>query len=104
MNQIKKTALVNAVATTLYIMAVGGFMYYGALIKIGRNNAYLAPIALLLLFVLSAAITGFLIFGKPAQLYVDGKKKEALSLLSYTLGAFFIITVIFLLLLILSTR
>jgi hypothetical protein len=104
MNHIKKTALVHAVATTLYIMAVGGFMYYGTLIKIGRNNTYLAPIALLLLFVLSAAVTGFLIFGKPAQLYVDGKKKEALSLLTYTLGIFFAITILFLMLLLLFTR
>lgn len=31
--------------------------------------------------------------GKPAQMYVDGKKKEALSLLTYTLGYFFVITI-----------
>ena len=104
MNEIKKTAIVNALATALYVVAVGAFMYYGSLIKLGRANIVLVPISLLLLFVFSAALTGFLIFGKPAQMYVDGKKKEALSLLTYTLVSFSIITFIFLMLLIVFTR
>jgi len=96
MNKVWKTALMNAGATALYVMAVGGFMYYGSVIKLGRSNTMLIPMTLLLLFVFSAALTGFLIFGKPAQLYVDGKKKEALSLLTYTLGVFSVITLAFL--------
>lgn len=64
----------------------------------------LVPITVLLLFVSSAAITGFLIFGKPAQMYVDGKKKEALSLLTYTLTVLSVITVIALITLITFTR
>lgn len=104
MSEIKKTALVNAIATALYIIAVGSFMYYGSVIKLGRANIILVPITLLLLFVFSAALTGFLIFGKPAQMYVDGKKKEALSLLTYTLSFFSIITLVALGLLIVFTR
>lgn len=104
MNKIKKTAILNSLATTLYIVAVGCFMYYGSLVKIGRANVILVPITLLLLFVFSAALTGFLIFGKPAQMYVDGKKKEALSLLTYTLISFFVITFAAIILLIVFTR
>lgn len=104
MKDIKKTAFLNALATTVYIIAVGGFMYYGSIVKLGRANTFLIPMTLLLLFVFSAALTGFLIFGKPAELYVDGKKKEALSLLFYTLGIFSIITFIFLVLIIFFTR
>ena len=104
MNKIRKTALLNAFATTAYIVAVGSFMYYGGEIKLGRENTFLIPVALLLLFVFSAALTGFLIFGKPAQMYVDGKKKEALSLLFNTLGIFSIITFSALVLIILFTR
>lgn len=85
-------------------MAVGSFMYYGSLVKIGRSNSFLVPITLLLLFVFSAALTNFLIFGKPVGLYVDGKKKETLSLLTYTLIFFFAITFTFLLLLLTFTR
>jgi len=104
MSGIRKTALINSVTTALYIIAVGFFMYFGTLIKVGRANTMLVPITLLLLFVFSAAITGFLIFGKPAQLYVDGKKKEALSLLTYTLTFFSIITFTAMILLIAFTR
>jgi len=98
-NKILKTAFINAISTTLYIGAVGSFMYFGTLIKIGRKATFLAPIAMLLLFVFSAALTGSLIFGKPALLYLDGKKKDALTLLTYTLVIFFVITFISLLVL-----
>ena len=104
MNKIRKTALINAIATTLYIIAVGCFFHYGSLIKVGRTNIMLVPITLLLLFVFSAALTGFLIFGKPAQMYVDNKKREALSLLTYTLIFFSIITFAAIVLLIVFTR
>lgn len=101
---VKKRALLNAAATALYIVAVGCFMYYGSLIKIGRSNSFIVPIALLMLFVMSASITGFLIFGKPAQMYIDGKKKEALALLAQTLIFFSMITFFAIILLISFTR
>ncbi len=104
MDELKKKGFINTALTSAYIVAVGVFMYYGSLIKIGRANMFLVPIALLLLFVFSAALTGFLIFGKPAQLYVDGKKKEAISLITYTLISFSAITAIALFLLIVFTR
>lgn len=104
MNKIRKTALVNAALTTLYIVAVGCFMYFGSLIKIGRSNSFLVPVTLLMLFVMSASITGFLIFGKPAQMYIDGKKKEALSLLTQTLVFFSAITFSAIILLVTFTR
>jgi hypothetical protein len=102
--EIKKSALINSGLTALYIILVGIFFYFGTMVKIGRSNVFLAPIAMLFLFVFSAALTGFLMLGKPAQMYVDGKKKEALSLLTYTLGYFFIITFIAIVLLIFFTR
>lgn len=104
MSEIRKKALVNSLATTAYIIAVGSFLYYGSLIKLGRVNTFLAPITILLLLVFSAALTGYLIFGKPAQLYVDGKKKEALSLLTNTLFFFCLITFFAIFLLIVLTR
>lgn len=104
MNKLVKTALIDSVATAIYIVLVGSFMFWGSTIKLGRSNSFLAPIALLLLFVSSAAITSYLIFGKPAQMYIDGKRKEALSLLTYTLGFFVAITMVALLLLVLFTK
>ena len=104
MNKIMRKAFINSLLTSLYIIAVGLFFYYGTLIKIGRSNSFLAPVAMLFLFVFSAALTGFLIVGTPLQMYIDGKKKEALSLLTYTLGFFFVFTLIALLLLVFLTR
>jgi len=43
-----------------------------------------------------------LVFGKPAMLYVDGKRKEALTLLGWTL--FFIFVIIIGILVILITK
>jgi hypothetical protein len=104
MKGIKKTALINSSATALYIVLIGVFMYYGSMIKIGRTNEILAPIAMLFLFVFSASLTGFLMIGKPAQMYVDGKKKEALSLFVHTLSYFFVITFVAIILLVFFTR
>lgn len=85
MKGVRKNALINAFATFVYVAAIGTFLYYAGLIKLGQSKAIFIPITFLLLFVFSAAITSYLIFGKPAQLYIDGKKKEALSLLTQTL-------------------
>jgi hypothetical protein len=104
MNDIRVRAFINSLLTSLYIVAVGLFFYYGARIRLGQSNSFLAPIALLFLFVFSASITSYLMFGKPAQLYVDGKKKEALSLVTYTLGFFCAFTLVALSFLILLTR
>lgn len=104
MDKITKSALINSLATVAYIIAVALFMNWGSSIKIGRVNTFLAPIALLLLFVTSAAICGYLVFGKPAQLYIDGKKKEALSLISQTLISLSVFTLTALILLVSLTR
>lgn len=92
MNKIIKNALIDAIGTTLYVVLVASFMFYlqGNAPK-GINTIFI-PIAMLLLFVVSAAITGILVFGKPIMMYLDGKRKEAISLIGYTLGFLFIIT------------
>lgn len=99
MNEIQKIAIKNSALTTLYIACVVGFMNYANSIKIEHKNQFLAPIVFLSLFVFSAAITGFLIFGKPLQLYFDGKKGEAIKLIGYTLASFGVTTVVLIVLL-----
>ena len=102
--KIDRTAFKNAAFTALYIIVVASFMNYGSQIKLGRVNTVLAPIALLMLLVTSASITGYLIFGKPVQLYIDTKKKEAISLLTHTLIYFSAITFVAIVLLLIFTR
>lgn len=101
MNKITKTALIDASLTALYIVGVGLFMNFISEKMGNTKDTFLDPIAFIMLFVLSAAVTSYLMFGRPAFWYLDGKKKEAISLVGQTLGIFFAITVVCLLILIL---
>lgn len=99
MDQIIKRAVLNAVGTLAYIVLVVSFIFSLRILP-EPEDMIIVPIAMLLLFVCSAAITGFLVFGKPVMLYLDGKKKEAVTLLSYTLGILVLITLLVFILLI----
>ncbi len=52
------------------------------------KETILIPMVMLGLFVLSAAVMGFLFLSEPLGLYLDGKKKEALSLFGKIVGFF----------------
>lgn len=91
-NTILKHAALNALATALYVILVASFLFYAPKTIVPGPDTVLVPIVMLLLFVFSAALTGVLVFGRPILWYVDGKKKEALSLLAATLLIFLIIT------------
>ncbi len=95
-NAILKNALINAGATALYIVAVASFMIYTPdLFGEVKEKTVLIPIVMLSLLVFSAALVGTLIFGRPIMWYLDGKKKEALSLLVATLAIFLVILIMF---------
>lgn len=92
---ILKYAGLHAAGTALYIAAVSTLLFYAPQIFGGTGkDTVLIPIAMLLLFVLSASVTGSLVLGRPILWYLDGKKKEAVSLLAATLGFLFLITVL----------
>ena len=91
-NNIIKNAVLNALATAAYVVAVASFLFYAPKMFESETKTVLVPIAMLMLFVFSAAMTGLLLFGRPAFWYLDGKKKEALLLLIYTLVIFLLIT------------
>ena len=92
--EIVKYAVVNSLATALYIIIIASFMYLGSKGVFGTRQTILAPIAMLMLFVFSAALTGSLILGRPVLWYLGNKKHEALLLFAYTLGIFFAMTVV----------
>jgi len=103
MKGLLKDATINALGTAAYVVLVASFIYFlgNGILGNLENRTVLGPIAMLMLFVFSAALTGALVFGKPIIWYLEGKKRDAVSLLFYTLGIFFIITIIVFLLLIL---
>ena len=72
-------ALVNALGTMLYITFVVGIMSNAEMI-FGQMDHWVGTVAFLLLFVLSAAVTGGLVIGRPIWWYLEGNKKEAVKL------------------------
>lgn len=93
MNKLLQRAFLDAVGTAAYIVIVVVFIFSLQNFS-GTEDVPIIPIAMLLLFVCSAAITGFLVFGKPVMLYLDGKKKEAVTLLGYTMVLLALITIV----------
>ena len=92
MKQILVKAVRNALAMALYVIAVASCLFYAHEFAGPRETeTVLIPITMLLLLVFSAALSGLLLFGQPILWYLDGKKKEAISLLTITLGTFFLI-------------
>lgn len=94
MDKIIKRAFVDAVGTALYVILIASFIFSLRSFFPEAEDNLIIPISMLLLFVCSAAITGFLVFGKPVMLYIDGKKREAVSLLGYTLGILVLLTLV----------
>ena len=97
MKNLKLKALIHALATGVYITLIALFMQNGEKL-FGKVDNLLAPIAFLLLFVLSAAVTGLLVLGKPILMYLEGKKKEAVKLFLYTVCWLFVLTIVALIL------
>lgn len=86
---MKKTiiwnSLVNASGTFVYTTLVAWFLFNSEKI-FGKGMNFLAPLFMLLVLIISASITGFLVLGKPAQLYFDNHKKESVVMLLVTLA------------------
>ena len=86
-----KNPIHNAILAGGYIVLVASVMYFGPRLA-GGPDSVLVPIAMLSLFVLSAAVMGYLFLLQPIQMYLDGEKKEAVDLFAKTLATFAVIT------------
>ncbi|HRY60370.1 MAG TPA: hypothetical protein P5096_03245 [Patescibacteria group bacterium] len=89
--------LINAVLAAAYVSLIALIMSHGENI-FGKEDGFLVPFIMLLIFVLSAAVMGILVFAKPIMLYIDGQKKDAVKLLGYTVGWISVVIIITILL------
>lgn len=94
-----KNPIVNALSASGYIVIVVTIMTYLSQNLKNKPDTFFAPIALLSLLTLSAAVMAFLFFYQPLQLFIEGKKKDAVNLFVKTLGTFAALTVVALILL-----
>ena len=96
--EIVRYGLASASLAFFYIILIASFLtYIPSVVKYEVENSVLVPIIMLSLLVLSVAIMGTLIFGRPVLWYLDGKKGEAVRLLLGTIVFFFIYILIILL-------
>jgi len=86
---------IHALGVGVYVAIVATFMRHGEQI-FGKMNNLLGPMAFLLMFVLSAAVTSALVLGRPILFYLDNKKAEAVKLFGYTLGWLFVLIAVIL--------
>lgn len=93
-----KNPFLNAIAAIAYIITIASVMFYGTK-NLPEPDTIIAPIAVVSLFTLSAAVMGYIFGLQPLQLLVDGKKKEAVDLFLKTIVSFAGITIIVLTLL-----
>ena len=90
-----RNPLINALAAAVYIALVATFMSY-APERLGINEVF-AITTFLSIFVLSAALMGYIFGYTPARLYLDGQKTEGAKLFLQTLAIFAAIVVVFVL-------
>lgn len=89
---MNKNPALNAVLAAVYILLIVTLMNTAA--RTTTDQGILAPLVALSLFTLSAAVMGYLFLGQPVQMYLDGKKKEAVRFFGQTVGVFAILTVL----------
>ena len=82
-----KKPFLHALGAASYIFLIA----FGVNITAGmktQNGTFLVPMIMLSLFVLSAAVMGFLFLSEPFYLFMDNKKHEAIAFFGKTVGFF----------------
>ena len=92
-----KKPFLYASAAALYIVIIVSAI--NAVISILPQKTILIPIVMLSLFVLSAAIMGFLFLSEPLHLYMENHKKDAVAFFAKVVGIFACFVILFLILL-----
>lgn len=75
----------NTTFAVAYIFLISQIMIHGEK-WFGNDNGILATFVILMLFSLSAAVVGGLIFGESIFLFFDNKKKESVRAAIYSIG------------------
>lgn len=97
MSKFFKNPYINSICAEAYIIIIVSIMHIFS--APNTPDTFLSPIAALSLFVLSAAIMGYLFLGEPLQLYLNGEKTQAVSFFMRTVLSFAAIMIIVLIVL-----
>lgn len=93
-NKMIQYSLLHALGVMVYVIGVAFLMNNMEQILGNTPDTFWGPVAFLLLFTVSAAITGLLVLGRPVYLFMGGNKKEGVQFLLWTLGWLLVFTII----------
>src|SRR3989344_8908803 len=96
---MSKNPIINAFSASAYIILIGSVMTFVTQPLKNKPDTFFAPITVLFVLTLSVAVMAFLFFYQPLQLFIEGKKKEAVDFFVKTVGVFAAITAVVLILL-----
>jgi len=82
---MKKRSLLHSLCVVVYVAFVAMIMQNGDRL-FGKEDTVLVVMAILLLFCVSAAVVGSLVFGYPVVLFLNGQKKEGIAMALSTIG------------------
>lgn len=85
---MSKSPIINALSASAYIILVATIINLVSQTQKNKPDTFFAPVAFLSLLTLSAAVMAFIFFYQPLQLFIDGKKKQAVDLFVKTVGIF----------------
>mgnify|MGYP001600032158 CR=1 FL=1 len=83
-----KHPFVNALLASGYISILVTLIFNSPKVVTDNELGMMLPVLMLSLFVLSAALMGYVFLYQPLQLLVEGKKEEATKLFLTTLASF----------------
>ncbi|OGK64518.1 hypothetical protein A2209_02360 [Candidatus Roizmanbacteria bacterium RIFOXYA1_FULL_41_12] len=96
---MSRNPIINALSASAYIILVVTIMTLVTQPLKNKPDTFFAPVTFLSVLTLSVTVMAFLFFYQPLQLFIEGKKKEAVNLFVKTVGVFAIITALVLILL-----
>ena len=96
---MSKNPIINAFSASAYIILIVSVMTFVTQPLKNKPDTFFAPITVLFVLTLSVAVMAFLFFYQPLQLFIEGKKKEAVDFFVKTVGVFAAITAVVLILL-----
>lgn len=94
-----KKPFLYAFTAALYIVAI--VLVINVLTSVLPGKTIIIPMVMLSLFVLSAAIMGYLFLYEPLNLYMENRKKEAVAFFGKIVGIFACFAALFLIALLL---
>jgi hypothetical protein len=78
-------SFLDAIGVVAYISLIAFLLSGGEKVFQNAPN-FIAPLFMLVLFVISATVTAFFVLSRPVQFFISGMRKEAFSALFFTLA------------------